>query len=123
LVSSVILFLDDDPGRIRWLRSQAPSATCCETAQEMIAAFSDAQGSIEWLFLDHDLGGEIHVDSNEPNTGMEVVRWLETHRKEVGTVVVHLLKTTAAQAMIERLACAGYHAVHVPFIQLRLEGL
>jgi len=43
--------------------------------------------------------------------------------KEIGTVVVHSLNTTAAQAMIERLASAGYHAVHVPFIQLRQEGL
>ena len=63
------------------------------------------------------------MDSDESNTGMEVVRWLETHRKEIGTVVVHSLNTPAAQAMIERLTCAGYHAVHVPFIQLRQEGL
>jgi type II secretory pathway component PulM len=119
----MILFLDDDPGRIRWLRSQAPSATCCETAEELIAALSEAQGSIERLFLDHDLGGEMYVNSDEPNTGMEVVRWLESHPKAIGTVVVHSLNATAAQAMIERLASAGYHAVHVPFIQLRQQGL
>jgi hypothetical protein len=119
----MILFLDDDPWRIRWLRSQAPSATCCETAQEMIAALSEVQGSIERLFLDHDLDGETYVDSDKPNTGMEVVRWLERHPKEIRTVVVHSLNATAAQMMIERLRRAGYRAVHVPFIQLRQEGL
>ena len=31
------------------------------------------------VFLDHDLGGHIYVDSKETNTGAEVARWLKEH--------------------------------------------
>jgi predicted regulator of Ras-like GTPase activity (Roadblock/LC7/MglB family) len=119
----MILFLDDDSNRIKQFRSQVPSATFCRTAQEMISALSKAEGVIDWLFLDHDLGGEVFVDSSLPNTGMEVVRWLERNRKEIVTVVVHSHNPAAARLMTDRLRATGYNVVQVSSLHLRLETL
>ena len=69
-----VLFLDDNPVRSARFRQAVPHATMVETAKECIAQIRKEQW--DWIFLDHDLGGEEFVDSDRKDTGMEVVRHL-----------------------------------------------
>lgn len=54
----------------------------------------DLLESFDWdiLFLDHDLGGQVHVSSEDPNTGAEVARWIKNNPdKKPKLVIVHTL--------------------------------
>lgn len=113
----MILFLDDDPRRTRAFTSRVPQAMCAATAIDMIGLLS-SNGEIAIAFLDHDLGGEQFVDSNRPDCGMEVVRWVVANRPKVRQFIIHSLNAPAAQAMEYSLAEAGYDAIRIPFIRM-----
>ena len=64
-------------------------------------------------FLDHDLGGEVYVDSNEPNTGYQFAKYL-AEKKASGKFITHSLNFSGAEAIISVLdGC-----VHTPFTML-----
>jgi len=103
-----ILFLDDDGGRRRRFLAEHPSAVTVATARECIQQLEN--GPWTTVHLDHDLGGEIFVDSSREDCGMEVVRWMEKHKPAVGEVVVHTLNRRAGAEMVRLLGLAGYDA-------------
>lgn len=119
----MFLFLDDNPVRTRKFKSSVPSAMTAETAQEMIQLLEKTQDAIEprYVFLDHDLGGEVFVDSNRKDCGMEVVRWIVANKPILDTIVLHTLNHEAAKMMHSELIKAGYKAEVKPFTSLRLE--
>jgi hypothetical protein len=114
--SSRILFLDDDPGRAAEFLMLHPDSVWVKTAEDCIAQLAEPWHIVH---LDHDLGGEIFVDSDRDDCGMEVVRWLcgggpiphlrETH------FVVHTHNMNAAGVMVSKLRAAGYETVYRPF--------
>jgi len=105
-----ILFLDD-LNRTKTFLSRHPDATVVETAAECI--FQLAGGEWDLVMLDHDLGGEQYVNSDLPNTGMEVARWIAANKPEIGEIIVHSLNRPAATRMLQELA--GYTCVYYPF--------
>jgi hypothetical protein len=115
-----VLFLDDDARRIESFRRRVPRAVTVETAEECIARLEDgardpARPAWDLVFLDHDLGGEFFVESERPDTGMEVVRWVLVHRPRVGKFVVHTHNLPAGDEMERLLVEAGYDAIRIPF--------
>lgn len=108
-----ILFLDDDPNRQRVFQAYFPDADIVSTTNECIANLADCPWDI--VCLDHDLGGETFIDSDQPNTGMEVVRWIEANSPKVGTFFVHSYNAPAATEMISRLSGIGYVAIRRQF--------
>lgn len=110
-----VLFLDDDPGRARAFLARHPEAVWVETAEECISRLAE-----EWdqVHLDHDLGGEIYVNSDRLDCGMEVVRWLcaqpRAHMDET-LFIVHTHNAEAAKSMLISLRDRGYQAVYRPF--------
>lgn len=122
----IILFLDDDGNRTKTFVSRVPSALTHSTADSIcqgIAAAKEAGEKVKYLFLDHDLGGEIYVDSNREDCGMEVVRFLAKNVAEyitvIDTIIVHSHNQPAAERMVYNLREYGYNTYYVPFIQLR----
>lgn len=110
-----ILFLDDDEIRQRKFRSGCPWADIVETAEEAITALQKTVYHI--VCLDHDLGGEIYVNSEREDTGMGVVRWIVANRPAITMVIVHSLNTDGSQQMVEALQEAEYDATRIPFIK------
>jgi len=108
-----ILFLDDNPIRIAKFQQAVPYATIVETAKECIEQINKTQW--DWIFLDHDLGGESFVDGARPDTGMEVVRHLIEYKKNKPRIVVHSLNAPARERMCLDLVMAGYDAMPIPF--------
>jgi CheY-like chemotaxis protein len=109
------LFLDDNPERTKTARSCYPAGIYTETAKECIEKFQEKE---DWdiVMLDHDLGGEIYVDSGREDCGMEVVRQICQNKKKVNIIIVHTLNHPAAEEMIRKLIDAGYKDVRrIPF--------
>lgn len=110
-----ILFLDDNPVRWEQFRKNYPSAVWVQTATECIAKLSE-----QWdmIFLDHDLGGDVYVDSSIENCGMEVVRYLYKNFQEhlqYTQFIVHSYNTPAAFSMVDSIREAGYSVIYKPF--------
>lgn len=83
-----ILILEDDKERqVKFLANFAPGneILLVATAEGCIAALRDQHWDI--LFLDHDLGDKIMVESG-PGTGYEVACWLEQNIFHVPEIVV-----------------------------------
>ena len=114
----MLLFLDDDPSRLTFFADLVPDAQRVTTANETIEALRDAaaQGHrLTHLFLDHDLNGEVYVDSRRDDCGMEVVRWIVAERPQVDAVTVHTHNHNAAPRMVAALVEAGYTCAAAPF--------
>lgn len=117
-----VIFLDDDHNRINAFRPWCPSAIIHETA-DMINKAIDTSDVVDVLFLDHDLGGEVFVDSNREDCGMEVVRFIEKKQPKIKHIVVHTMNPAAGEEMTLRLQKVGYSAQHVPFMYLNRENV
>jgi len=94
-----ILILDDDKGRLNTFRQNliGQDVTCVETVTDTIKNLTDSVW--DYLFLDHDLGGQIYVPSG-PGTGYEVAEWLVQHPdKQPTMIVLHSFNTPGRQKM------------------------
>jgi hypothetical protein len=96
-----------------------PSAITTLTAADCIGYLEEAE-KLSWVawdyvFLDHDLGGRVAVDSADPDTGMEVVRWIIEHCPKIERIIVHTLNKSAGQNMVSKLHEAGYWVLWIPF--------
>jgi ActR/RegA family two-component response regulator len=119
-VKLIILFLDDNKDRTKKFRRAYPGCKTVKTADDMIALLSALTEPADYVFLDHDLGGEEYVDSGLPNTGMEVVRWVEENKPPVNRFIVHSMNPSARARMVVALDRAGYDVEGVPFSSLVL---
>jgi len=108
-----VLFMDDDPGRRAAFLERVPSSFVVDNAMDCIKALSEKPWDV--VFLDHDLGGEVYVDTGREDCGMEVVRWMEDNLPIVGSVIVHSLNGPASKEMVNRLDDANYNVTHIPF--------
>lgn len=110
-----ILFLDDNLERTKSFKGQVPSAVTVETAQECI---DELKKDTKWdyVLLDHDLGGEVFVQTDREDCGMEVVRWIVSNKPSIDHVVVHSLNHVAAKEMKLSLEEVGYEVIPLPFI-------
>lgn len=121
---SHVLFLDDDHARCHEARGALPYATIVTTAAAAIAALADGPAT-GWdvVLLDHDLGGEVFVDSDREDCGMEVVRWVLAHRPSVRLFLLHSFNAPAARAMRQALQGVGYRSACAPHQHRRLHRL
>jgi len=115
-----ILVLEDDVERIRQFRNSfeflkgimdIERIDYCDTAQNCIEMLKTTKYGL--IFLDHDLGGEVFVNTDNTNTGSEVARWIEQNPLESGQqVILHTANPTGAQYMKNLIA----DSIHVPFV-------
>jgi hypothetical protein len=110
-----LLFLDDDPRRAEAFLSENPQAVWVTTVAECLERMTESWDEIH---LDHDLGGQHFVDSNQDNCGMEVIRWLckepRPHLNET-SFLVHTHNSAAGLLMVLQMRACGYDAEFRPF--------
>lgn len=102
-----ILFLDDSYFRRMAFIKKFPE---CKLALTAPMAIKMLQEEPEWdlVSLDHDLGGQVFVDSNREDCGMEVVRWIVANSPKILNIRIHSWNPPAADRMMDALAAAGY---------------
>ena len=84
-----IFILEDDITRIDWFRK--------EFANHQLFIAMDADGGkqavhcekYDLMFLDHDLGGKVFVNSEDSNTGFQVAKEILKSRNAGTPVVIH----------------------------------
>lgn len=92
-----ILILEDDPARMRVFTQNliGTNTVIVDTVPDALAQLSARHW--DYLFLDHDLGGQQMVDSGD-DTGYAVAVWLEEHSEhKPDNIIIHSLNPTGAQ--------------------------
>ena len=96
-----ILILEDNADRQQVFRRNliGQEVTIVDQAQQAIQLLTE--NVFEMLFLDHDLGNKIFVDSfTEPNTGYAVAKWLEEHPdRQPKEIILHSLNPDGRKNM------------------------
>jgi CheY-like chemotaxis protein len=86
---SKVLVLDDDVIRLEAFKKNliGHTVTCVMTAEDAISELK--KDGWDYVFLDHDLGGQIYVPSG-PGTGYEVAQWIHNNpEKKPKNVIIH----------------------------------
>jgi DNA-binding NarL/FixJ family response regulator len=83
----------------------------------VIDAFKKCQEqTFDILCLDHDLGGKIWQNSNEPDTGYTFVRLLiENNLQKNALIYVHSMNPIGANKMVNYLYDNNYDGIWRPF--------
>ena len=121
---SIIVFLDDDPGRAATMYGRMSPVDqnrtfWVQTVAETLGMLGPLyRERLDIVSLDHDLGGRTHVHTAREDCGTEVVRFLEHKSSEDYAhvrFIVHSWNIPAARKMTDRLQSAGYRAIMKPF--------
>lgn len=112
-IGQALLFLDDNDYRKQRARQIWPACTVVDNVPDCIKALELR----EWVTvsLDHDLNQEEYVNSNRTDCGMEVVRYIVSHRPSITECIVHSHNEPAAIRMAVALTSAGYNVYRKRF--------
>lgn len=82
--------------------------THVETAKECIEILKKEK--FDLIFLDHDLGGEVYVDTNREDTGSEVARWINSNQTKIGNakVIAHTFNSVGGKYMTDLIPGSFY---------------
>ncbi len=114
-----ILVVDDQEVRHNKIQSlcmnyfDKPLSIWCSYTVESAIKFLK-QTEFDVIFLDHDLGIAIYQDSNEPNTGYQVAKFIVEAGIKTNEIIVHSMNYPGAMNILSILPQAKY----VPFINL-----
>jgi len=112
-----VLVVEDDPNRVQWFMDKFDKiAELFITMIPEIAVDYLDKNEPDLIFLDHDLGDEVYVDSSS-NTGDAVAQALQFLGNKGGNVVIHTLNPIGAVNMKARLPLAHV----IPFRRLCTE--
>jgi hypothetical protein len=92
-----VLILEDDPNRIKIFKNKLKEHdvyffTNVSDAKEATINF----GPFDYYFLDHDLEGNVFVNSNYSNTGYQFAKFL-AEKEVAGEIIVHSMNPAGAQ--------------------------
>lgn len=98
-----ILVLEDSPERIGEFVNMFGdhSLVIVNTAADAISFLSTSKFDV--VFLDHDLGGKVYVDSEEENTGYQVAKMLPVSLNRHTPVIIHSWNGAGAKRMLNAL--------------------
>ena len=111
-----IFVLEDNENRIKFfakfLRNHdAVIADNVEDAKKILG-----YKYFDMLFLDHDLGGEVLVDSSQENTGYQLVKYIVNKKLQKDSIfVLHSQNPVGAINMLELLKNNKYRVLMKPF--------
>lgn len=111
-----ILILEDDQSRIDEFKKRlvGKDLTITDDANEACKILSENE-PFDYIFLDHDLGGQTHVKS-EDGTGYQVAKWPAEHQDKAFIVHVHSLNPSGAKNMVSIMKDAGINVYYTPFL-------
>lgn len=70
------------------------------------------------VFFDHDLDDKIFVNSNDPNTGYQLAKWIEEKGMRFDQVVIHSLNPVGAERIKKRAENFSDNVEKIPFTVL-----
>lgn len=116
-----ILILEDNPARVvifeksLSVRHSLNIVDNVEDAKIVVKGMLLTKTPFDVIFIDHDLGGEVYVDSEEPNTGYQFAKWL-AEKNIKAQFVTHTLNPVGAKNICDALLGK---CIQVPFTALK----
>lgn len=101
--------MDDDPERLKIFQRNliGTSQSLVTTSKDCIDKL-EQEGPWDIIFLDHDLGGKVFVESGE-DTGWEVAKWISDNPEhEPKRIIIHSFNSAGATNMKRLLPKAEY---------------
>lgn len=99
-----IFILEDSPFRIKWFKetfTYGNKLTIVDNVKDAIEYLNN--GSPYIMFLDHDLDGEIYVDSFKENTGYRLTEWIYKSERIYNKIIIHSLNPVGVDNMFYML--------------------
>ena len=97
--------LEDDPRRMVYFRERFLEYGIIYHFTDVDPALDflqDHANEMDFLFLDHDLGGETYVNSNEYNTGYTIAKYLRGIKDfDYSKVIIHSMNTVGSRKMMD----------------------
>jgi len=100
-----IWLLEDNDERIKTFVDLFPDIIIHKTSKSFIKDLKANNKPGDILYLDHDLG---KTTPEDPNCGMDVVRFLEEKHLPLGHIFVHSFNSYASRVMVARLRSCRY---------------
>jgi len=116
-----IFIVEDDESRIEIFKEKfedIPEAELfiANTADEGKKILEENKGVMwDMIFLDHDLGDRVYVESADPNTGWQVAKYIRDNGIKYYNVITHSLNTMGAKSIQSMLEGCN----HIPFTMLK----
>lgn len=111
-----VFILEDDPERIKRFKQMLIGHNLVITDVAWEANEILSQMLFDFIFLDHDLGGEQMVDTNVENTGSTVAKHIPSTINRNVQVYVHSFNPIGAQNMLDAMRSQGVGCIYIPFI-------
>ena len=99
-----VLILEDSPERIKTFQKKLGKYDLYffDNVADTIRAL-EYMDQFDVLFLDHDLGGEVFVDSDQPNTGYQLAKYISEKQLKFNQIIIHSMNSVGAQRMKDAL--------------------
>ena len=110
-----VFVLEDDIDRIMRFRQKLHKhqVTYCDWVEEAKKLLKD--GAYDVIFLDHDLGGEIMVDSNDPNTGYQLAKWIKEQGLTFDQIIIHTCNPIGGDNIQKEVQGCSKNITRMPF--------
>lgn len=112
-----IVILEDDPNRISSFKKKIGDASNLMIFTDVdpcVRYVKNNKDIIDMIFLDHDLGGEIYVDSNDHNTGYTMAKKIkEIYGDNYPQTIVHSMNPSGVKNILEVLKKAEAIPFHL----------
>jgi len=92
-----VLILEDSPHRVSSFREKLKKHDLYffDDVKDACEAF-DLLGPWDALFIDHDLGGNINVDSEDENTGYQFAKYIKD-KQLPDMIIIHSINSVGSQ--------------------------
>jgi len=119
-----VFVLEDDPNRISWFVDQFKKYDYkYDITQDVkLAKHLLTTEKFDMIFLDHDLGGQQMVDSDDPNTGYQVAKVIPNSINHETHIIIHSYNPTGSAKMEELLRVARCNVFAIPFGMFDING-
>jgi hypothetical protein len=115
-----ILILEDNPTRQEKFKTLFKNQDYLIVDNILDAMRACKCNDFKVMLLDHDLGNQIWVDSNEANTGYSFVKWLIGNQLQKDSLIyIHSMNPIGANLMLNLLLDNGYGGIWIPYHQLK----
>ena len=114
----IVFILEDNKDRIRFFNEKLALHDLFITDNVEIFIEKLKTTKPDFLFLDHDLDGKCFVNSNEPNTGSALARYIYNSDAIYDNIVIHSMNTYGAEYMASLLKGKTKHLIVMPFPEL-----
>ena len=115
-----IFVLEDNKNRQKWFSEKFVGHNLIMADNVKEAKKKVRPGDhFEAIFLDHDLGGLIYVDSEKDNTGYQFAKYMVKEGITADSIVIHSLNSIGAMN-IKNVFSGRKNVTTVPFNQLKI---